>query len=138
MEYKIGKYKYFDILVYINMHYFPSELGENIREDNEFALALYNQLLEDFFMQILSEIELNEVCRKILDLTGFIWYRQPFFDGNTRTLRVFIKLIFYLFDYDIDLQSKEYEQFIPIFYQEDEKCDNHDIEKLKRRLTKIE
>jgi len=139
MQYIYGKYKYFDLLVLINNHYFPSDnFGENVRDLDEKSLLLYNKLLEDFFNKFKTNISFDEIIESSLNLTGYIWLQQPFFDGNTRTLQRFLKLVFRTLEYNLDLNKENDSSFIiPLFYFEDETCTQYDIDKFKRRLTKV-
>lgn len=139
MEYIVGKYKHFDFLVLINSHYLHMVPGTNVRIDTQEEYILCNQILEDFFDNLVMANTIEEVIELALNLTGFFWYRQPFFDGNTRTLRKFLELLFKELKYHVDLTYKESDRpIIPIFYGDEESCNTNDINNLKRRLTKLE
>lgn len=49
MDYHLGTYKHFDILVSINNFYYADAWNYNIRA-TERELSLINQLLEEFFI----------------------------------------------------------------------------------------
>lgn len=140
MQYIQGKYKYFDLLVIINNRYFPNDdFGDNVRDLDENSLLLYNSLIENFFNLLKTNISFEKIIEAALNLTGYIWLKQPFFDGNTRTLQRFLKLVFRELQYNLNYQFQDnFERFLPVFYYEDEKCTQYDIDKLKRRLTKID
>lgn len=136
--YKFGNYKYFDFLVSVNYKICDFHIiGENVRETDINEIAFYNQLLEDFFTKLNENPELDKIIESSLNLTGFLWLRQPFYDGNTRTLRILLKTIFNSIDYNLDLSNEEKEKsVIPLFYNEDETCTPKHITYLKRKLTK--
>lgn len=140
MKYTAGKYKYFDLLVTINNHYFPNDnFGDNVRENDEKYLALYNNLLEDFFHKLRNFNSLDEFIELSLNITGYLWLQQPFFDGNTRTLKSFLKLTFKNLNYDLNVNIIDDDRhIIPLFYYDDEKCTEIEINNFKRRLTKID
>ena len=134
-KYEFGKFIYFDYLVFINSCNFQNlQKNYNIRCDlNE--IILYNNLIKTFFKETENEQNIDKIIEKALNLVGFLWFRQPFFDGNTRTLRNFLQIFFCSINYKFEILPNEY--FIPIFYSDDEKCNNDNILKIKRRLTKL-
>lgn len=140
MKYTAGKYKYFDLLVTINNHYFPNNnFGDNVRENDKKYLTLYNKLLEDFFHKLRNFNSLDEIIKLSLNLTGYLWFQQPFFDGNTRTLKSFLKLVFKHLNYDLNVNKIDNDKcVIPLFYYDDEECTQNEINNFKRRLTKID
>lgn len=139
MEYKYGKYTFFDLLVMINTHYFPNDiLGKNVRENDESQLQIYNKLLENYFNKLNTNISLDEIIELSLNLTGYLWLHQPFYDGNTRTFHHFLKLVFLQLKYHLNfLENDKTDRIIPLFYDDNQKCIQNDIDNLKRRLTKI-
>lgn len=139
-KYQLGKYKYFDLLVLINSYFFPSiPIGENMRGLTEDEFKIFDEKLKSFFDTISNTNNLNDISRLSLNLTGYFWMVQPFGDGNTRTLRSFLYFIFSQLNYKLDLTFEPNDvPIIPIFYDEDEKCVENDINNLIRRLTKKE
>lgn len=133
MEYKLGTFKYFDYLVLINQYFFKKNLPNfNLRVTNIKDIIYYNELIKSFFQQLSCENDINRIIEISLNLTGFLWFRQPFFDGNTRTLKRFLKLIFNTLHYEIYFSKNDI--IIPAFCSDDETCTQQDILKLKRRL----
>ena len=136
--YKLGIYKHFDFLVLINHYYLKDlELGENVRNFTEQELRQFDQKISIFFDQIAYENNLDKIIELILNLTGYLWLMQPFYDANTRTLNRFIKLYFKQLNYHLEYCDTNH-TFIPLFYEEDEKCIPRDIQKLKLELIKSE
>ena len=136
MKYKLGKYQYFDFLVLLNNHYLNMKrIGDNVREQDEDTLNLYNLLLENFFKNLNSTNSIEEIIELSLNLTGFLWYRQPFYDANTRTLHIFLNLLFKELNYKINAETNV--SVLPLFYSDIDRCDKKDIDDFKRCLTRI-
>jgi len=134
MEYKLGKFRYFDYLVVINQHYFKKTLPNfNVRVTDIEDIIYYNEIIKSFFYELSIETDINKIIEISLNLTGFLWFRQPFFDGNTRTLKRFLQLVFNIIHYEVSFSKKD--TIIPVFYSDNETCTHDDILKLKRRLT---
>lgn len=135
--YQLGKYKYFDFLVEINNHYLQEvPTGTNVRESNEANLNLLNTLLEEFFDNLSLANSLDEIITLSLNLAGFFVLRQPFYDGNSRTMKAFLVLVFKQYHYKIKLPKDNEQLIIPLFYYDNEKCTNTNIENFKRLLIK--
>lgn len=134
MKYKLGIFKYFDYLVLINQYFLKKDFPNfNLRITDIEEINYYNEKIKSFFKQLSEETDINKIIETSLNLTGFLWFRQPFFDGNTRTLKRFLQLIFKTLHYEIYFSKNDI--IIPIFYSENETCSQDDVLKLKRRLT---
>ena len=74
----------------------------------------------------------DELLTSILTTVSIIIFSQPFCDGNSRTAKTFLNILLtnlvYKFSYDFD------SFIIPIFYNEDEKCDVEDLKKFKNKV----
>lgn len=131
-NYTFGKYLYFDYLIKINYQFFnEEEIGFNIREINDETLKNIDDKLEILFNNNSFDEKITNLCNTI----GYIWLIQPFKDGNTRTLLIFMKEYLNNMGYSINLNDKE--NIFPTFYYEDEKCSKEYLNKIKKRIKKI-
>ncbi len=127
-----NKYPYFSNLIGINHKFIPSSKNFNIREFSEDRLQLYEDILTDLFFKIDTIESQDELLTSILTTVSIIIFSQPFCDGNSRTAKTFLNILLtnlgYKFSYDFD------SFIIPIFYNEDEKCDVEDLKKFKNKV----
>lgn len=127
-----NKYPYFSNLIEINHKFIPSSKNFNIREFSEDRLQLYEDILTDLFFKIDTIESQDELLTSILTTVSIIIFSQPFCDGNSRTAKTFLNILLtnlgYKFSYDFD------SFIIPIFYNEDEKCDVEDLKKFKNKV----
>ena len=119
--YKPGLYPNFDELVKINNQLFSKINNYNIRENKDIPfierkLEILNQL------NTLDEEILLSIIASILCL-------QPFYDGNSRTLKIYMKK--YLTQFKKELDLAENDKIIPIFYTPEEKCSSSDLKKIR-------
>lgn len=129
-NYKTGKYLFFDLLVYIHKTLDIETTGIRSMEKD---IYLYDILIKNFFIEINDENNIDVIIEKILNLCGFLWLMQPFYDGNTRTLIIFMNSILKEFNYKINL-NYPFGQIIPLFYEENERCNHNDIERAKKMI----
>lgn len=127
-----NKYPYFATLTEINNIFIPNSTNFNIREFSEDRLQLYEDILTDLFFKIDTIESQDELLTSILTTVSIIIFSQPFCDGNSRTAKTFLNILLtnlgYKFSYDFD------SFIIPIFYNEDEKCDVEDLKKFKNKV----
>jgi len=95
-------------------------------------------MIKELYDNLKQENNIDNVIALTLNLAGFIWFRQPFHDGNTRTLNMFLKLILLQFNYNIDIEfENKRDSVLPIFYSDDDEIDISDIQKVKKRIYKF-
>lgn len=119
-----GIYKNFDELVTINNKLFDYVIDFNIR-DEECIEFIENKLIYLNQQKILNEeILLNTITS--------IHCLQPFCDGNSRTLKIY--MYEYLLKYKKKLELQKRSIIIPIFYTPYDKCTTNDIENFKNHI----
>ena len=131
-KYIFGKNLYFDYLIEINYLFFNDEIkGSNLRElDDNIIKNIDNKI---GCLINTTEFNYDEKIAFLFNTIGYIWFIQPFLDGNTRTLLVFMKWYLNKLGYDIDYTDNI---LFPIFYHEDDSCTTVYIDKIKRRIKK--
>ena len=132
-RYRFGKYPYFDKLVYIH-NTTCKDITLAIIRSSELEIKQYNDILKNFFEEVLNNEDLDFILDKLLNLCGYLWMSQPFYDGNTRTIISFMKFILKKINYDIDFNDNSIE--IPLFYEEKDKCNEQQMLKLKKILIR--
>lgn len=124
------KYPHFSKLIEINTSYFKDKTN-NIRlyeEDIEYLEELLNNLWKS-----IETKNINYILSTLLTTTGKILYLQPFYDGNSRTLKTYISIILNNLGYSISYNNNDF--IIPMLL-ENECCNNEEINNLKKKLTK--
>ncbi len=134
MDYHLGTYKHFDILVLINNFYYADAWNYNIRA-SESELSLINQLLEEFFIEISYYQNIENILESLLNLIGQLLFYQPFFDGNHRILMHFFRAFMSSLNYEIVLTSPQ-ENLIPLFYNENNQCSSKQLTLILERIKK--
>lgn len=134
-NYRTGVYLFFDLLVYTHLDACPEMPDTDFVRLSDEEVYKYDKFIKFFLADIEDLDNIDELIRKILNFAGTLWLVQPFYDGNTRTIVRFITLVLRRFNYKInsDLNSN----IIPIFYDENETCNDKKVEDLKRKLQKI-
>ncbi len=117
------KYPYFYELVIINNSLFDYVIDLNIRDEQilkpiEFKLKKLN-----------SEQTLNEEL--LLDTLSSILCLQPFCDGNSRTLKIYLKNYLNKFNKSLDINGK----VIPIYYTSNDNLSQNDIDNFRKRVS---
>lgn len=117
------KYPYFYELVIINNSLFDYVIDLNIRDEQilkpiEFKLKKLN-----------SEQTLNEEL--LLDTLSSILCLQPFCDGNSRTLKIYLKNYLNKFNKSLDINGK----VIPIYYTSNDYLSQNDIDNFRKRVS---
>ena len=131
-DYQEGVYPYLDILVRINQKYFKNS---NIRLNTTEDLITIDFMIREFYQYLVTENNLRNIIASLLNLCGRSWLLQPFYDGNTKTLKDFMTIIFHELGYIIDMNNPDI-PIIPIFYYENEICEEKDIQNILNRLKK--
>ena len=131
-DYQEGVYPYLDILVRINQKYFKNS---NIRLNTTEDLITIDFIIREFYQYLFTENNLRNIIASLLNLCGRLWLLQPFYDGNTKTLKDFMTIIFNELGYIIDMNNSDI-PIIPIFYYENEICEEKDIQNILSRLKK--
>ena len=124
------KYPHFSKLIEINNSYFKDE-KYNIRLHEE-DIKYIEELLANLSKSI-ETTNFNYILSTLLTTTGKILYLQPFYDGNSRTLKAYISIILNNLGYNISYNNNDF--IIPILL-EDECCNNEEISKLKKKISK--
>ncbi len=120
--YKFGTYVNFDKLIIINNKLFDYTINNNIRD---FSII---ESVEAKLASLNKEKKLNEEL--LLNVVASILCMQPFFDGNSRTLKIYMHI--YLEQFNKHLETKE--NIIPIFFSPDEKCSKKDINEFRKKF----
>ena len=125
------KYPYFWILAKINTQFDLNPTLNNIRLKNDEELSILNSMLKNFFKIYIRSKNNNDKLIALLSVTGITLYYQPFYDGNSRTLKFFISIILKKLGYDYTFNSKDF--IIPILY-EGEEATLSDLKKLQKKI----
>lgn len=125
------KYKFFQF--FRNINFFVTGNGESRLSEDK--LAYFDNLINVFFQDVIEARDFDVILKLLLNLMGYFLVTQPFYDGNTRTVIIFMKIFLERYHYLIDLDVKDFRSIIPIFYSEDELCDENDVLKLKKKLV---
>ena len=112
------KYPYFWILAEINTKFNLNHSLDNVRIKNEKDLSYLNSILKHFFKIYIKSNNNIDKLIALLSVTGITLYYQPFYDGNSRTLKCFISIILRRLGYDYTFNSKDF--IIPMLYDEEE------------------
>lgn len=117
------KYPYFYELVIINNSLFDYVIDYNIRDEQilkpiEFKLKKLN-----------SEQTLNEEL--LLDTLSSILCLQPFCDGNSRTLKIYLKNYLNKFNKSLEINDKN----IPIYYTPNDNLSQNDIDNFRKSVS---
>ena len=126
MIYTCGKYKNFDKLFKINKIIIHNYNNEIRVDENE--ISKINSLMNNLY----KKHSMNIRIKVALYVSAIILLRQPFFDGNSRTIKAFLKNYFKGYGLLLDISEKDF--IIPLFYFETDNINNNDIKKLKKRL----
>ena len=124
------KFPYFYTLIYINKYY--SKTNNNVKIKRKEDLTEINNLIYNLYINIINEDDINKIISEILNTTGRILYMQPFYDGNSRTLKRFIKIIFNSLNYKFFYDKKDF--LIPILFEE-ERCTENEINNFKKKVV---
>ena len=125
------KYPLFNILVRINNSYFNNVENYNIRLSQKEDLDYLEKLLNSFFNTLKEKNDINTVIKSLLTIMGKILSYQPFYDGNSRTLKKFIAIVLNKLGYKIIYDEKDF--IIPMLMG-NESCTYEDIQILKRKI----
>lgn len=136
MNYKFGKYKYVDKLVKINSRFLKDlKPGENIRYHNPNELRHLNNILKGFYKNYFNTDSLEERLVYLLNVTGILLFFQLFYDGNSRTLKVFITEMLKAININISLDDSNI-HIIPFFFEPIENCPENNVLLLKDIIRK--
>lgn len=130
-----NKYPYFATLTEINNIFIPNSTNFNIREFCDEKLKFYDDMLKLFFDK-LNNLDNSEYTEEMLLLllntvANLIMY-QPFYDGNSRTAKLFMNILLNRLGYDFSYDSNSL--IIPTFYSGEEKCGVEDLKKFKNNV----
>lgn len=126
-----GEYQYFEHLVKINHRLFKNK-KYNVRLDSEKYLKFFDESLEKLYTITHNTNNLDIILLSILELTGRLLYFQPFYDGNSRTLKQFIRCHLEDIGYQVSFNNSEY--IIPMLF-EGESCTIDDIITFKEKVS---
>lgn len=89
-----------------------------------------------------SNMTLYTLSETLSKCISSIWLYQPFFDGNTRTVILLLKLFAlvkgYEFRYDMSADNEEdYKKFVSLIYSEKDMVSEESIQKIKEHLYKV-
>lgn len=126
------EYKYFERLVKINNKFFRNKKYNNVRLDSEKYLKLFDESLEKLYTITHNTNNLDIIILSILELTGRLLYFQPFYDGNSRTLKQFIRCHLADIGYKASFNNDDY--IIPMLF-EGERCTIDDVITFKEKVS---
>lgn len=124
-------FPYFGQLVKINNVFFSNEKNYNIRLYNVEDLMLFDSLLEEFDKVLNNCHDVDTVLLSLLNLVGKLLYLQPFYDGNSRTLKQFIVIVLNKLGYDLSFNNDDF--IIPMLFDEDE-CTYEEVSEFKNNV----
>lgn len=119
----INKYPYFYELVLINNRLFNYVDNYNIRDEDMI------DYIENKLRILNNEKSLNEEL--LLDTVSVILCMQPFYDGNSRTLKIYLRNYLNRFNKSININDN----FIPVYYSNDDKLSERDLINFKNRIN---
>jgi len=117
--------KYFNELIMINKTIMKKV---NIRLPKE-DLIFIDDLIKKLYILTNKCDNINTIIENLLNVVGAIWYMQPFYDGNTRTLKIFMKSFLKKININIDTNGS----IIPILLEGDT-VSSTDILKIKSKM----
>ncbi len=130
-EYEINHEKPFNTLNEINSLF--CEFGLRA-DENEI------RLLEEKIFKMYEDNKDNISLESIIDCICTIQLHQPFYDGNHRTSILFFKLIMKElvpdFSYHATHQNNQFYNFFDIYYYDDEKPSQKNIESVNKYINK--
>ena len=122
--------KYFNELIRINNELFKNQklINNNIRISKE-NIAIIEDLIKK--TNILNEKAKtkDKILENTLNLIAIIWSTQPFFDGNTRTVKKY--MLEYLKKYNINIDITNF--MIPLVF-EGESVSEEKVSELKSKI----
>lgn len=121
--YKKGIYKNFDKLININNIFFNNAINYNIR-DEKYIPYIEKRLI------LLNNTSLD--IKELLNVMGLIILLQPFYDGNNRTTKIYIKEYLLKHNYNFDITYN-----LPLLYDINDKITDTHIKKLNQYISKI-
>ena len=129
MEAIYKKYPYFSKLVKIN----SSSINEknNIRLNSWEDLEYFDGLLKNFFELLKTTRDIDTVLLNLLNLVGKLLYYQPFYDGNSRTLKIFLNIVLKELGYNILYKEDDY--IIPMLFDSDV-CSIDEVMEFKKKV----
>ena len=106
-----NKYPYFATLTEINNIFIPNSTNFNIREFCDEKLKFYDDMLKLFFDK-LNNLDNSEYTEEMLLLllntvANLIMY-QPFYDGNSRTAKLFMNILLNRLGYDFSYDKMKH------------------------------
>ena len=117
------KFPYFYELVLINDRMFEYTINNNIRDEKVL------NYIEKRLKRLNMEQKLNEEL--LLDTIVVILCLQPFYDGNSRTLKIYLRNYLNRFSKTIDINGK----IIPVYYTSNDYISQNDIDDFKKKIN---
>ncbi len=117
------KFPYFYELVLINDRMFEYTINNNIRDEKVL------NYIEKRLKRLNMEQKLNEEL--LLDTIAVILCLQPFYDGNSRTLKIYLRNYLNRFSKTIDINEK----IIPVYYTSNDYISQNDIDDFKKKIN---
>ena len=117
------KSPYFYELVLINDIMFEYKINNNIRDEKVL------NYIEKRLKRLNMEQKLNEEL--LLDTIAVILCLQPFYDGNSRTLKIYLRNYLNRFSKTIDINEK----IIPVYYTSNDYISQNDIDDFKKKIN---
>lgn len=129
MEEIYKKYPYFSKLVKINSSIINDK--NNIRLNSEEDLKYFDGLLKDLYEVLKTTQDIDKILLNLLNLVGKLLYYQPFYDGNSRTLKIFLNIVLKELGYNI--LYKEDDHIIPMLFDSDV-CSIDEVIEFKKKV----
>ena len=119
--------KYFDEILKINQNIMKTNDNHNIRITN--LNEVFKQL-NDFYHQEFDIDEFIKLCIRLFNM-------QIFYDGNSRTMLNYLKIVLNRNGYDIDIKKAtsgliRLKAFFPVMYDLNEEISDNEIFKIKQ------
>lgn len=128
----LDEYKYFRHLIKINNKIFSKQEDYNIRLYSAEPLKCFEDLLANFYTLLHNTNDFDIILLSLLEITGKLLYYQPFYDGNSRTLKQFIREVLTELGYQISFNNDDY--IIPMLF-DGEKCTAENVIDFKQKTN---
>lgn len=125
------KYPYLSLLATINGRIIKNTETSNLRFTEETDLSYLDNTIKKVFHSLTTK-DKDETLITLLNSSGHLLYYQPFFDGNSRTIKIFINLVLNKLEYNFEYGTDE---IIITMLFDGGSCTSEEITKFKKALN---
>ncbi len=138
IDFNLESMPYFELLIHLHTYLFGKD---KVRCEEKYQRRI-NNLIQNVMISDFSNMTLYTLSETLSKCISSIWLYQPFFDGNTRTVILLLKLFAlvkgYEFRYDMSAGNEEdYKKFVSLIYSEKDMVSEESIQKIKEHLYKV-